>query len=77
MFPDAGNVVKSASGVDYIDLNFDYAINDRVSLFLGIDNILDDEPPILGFSLAGDANVDISLYDVLGRRYYGGIRVSL
>lgn len=77
LFPDAGNVVKSASGVDYIDLNFDYAINDRVSLFLGIDNILDDEPPILGFSLAGDANVDISLYDVLGRRYYGGIRVSL
>ena len=77
LFPGAGNVVKTADGVNYLDLNFDYSINDNISLFLGIDNILDDEPPILGFSLAGDANVDISLFDVLGRRYYGGIRVRM
>jgi len=77
LFPGAGNVVQSADAVNYLDLNFDYNITDNISLFLGIDNILDDEPPILGFSLAGDANVDISLYDVLGRRYYGGIRVRL
>jgi hypothetical protein len=39
--------------------------------------VLDEEPPIFGFSIAGDANVDISLYDVLGRRYFGGFRVTL
>ncbi len=77
LFPGAGNVVTEADGVNYVDLNFDYNITDRISVFLGIDNILDDEPPILGFSLAGDANVDISLYDVLGRRYYGGFRITL
>ena len=57
------------------DLNFDYSLTDRLSLTLGINNLTDEEPPILGFSLAGDANVDISLYDVLGRRFFGGVRL--
>lgn len=77
LFPGAGNVVESISGVSYLDLNADYTINDRITLFAGIDNLLDDEPPVVGFSLAGDANVDISLYDVLGRRYFAGVRVRL
>jgi outer membrane receptor protein involved in Fe transport len=76
LVPGAGNVVPSADGVNYFDLNFDYSVNDRLSLTAGFDNITDEEPPILGFSLAGDANVDISLYDVLGRRFYGGFRLS-
>jgi len=61
--------------VNYFDLNFNYSVSDRVSLRLGFENITDEEPPILGFSLAGDANVDISLYDVLGRRFFGGVNV--
>ena len=77
LFPGRTNPVKSASAVDYLDLNFDYTFNERYTVFLGIDNLTDEEPPILGFSLAGDANVDISLYDVLGRRYFGGIRIRL
>jgi outer membrane receptor protein involved in Fe transport len=63
--------------VNYLDLSFDYTYADRYTVFLGVDNILDDEPPIVGFSLAGDANVDISLYDVLGRRFFGGVRIRL
>lgn len=75
--PGRSNPIKSGSAVDYIDLNFDYTFNERYTVFLGIDNITDEQPPIFGFSIAGDANVDISLYDVLGRRYFGGIRVRL
>ena len=71
----ATNVVPSISSKTYMDLNFDYVFNDTLTLFLGIDNIADAEPPIVGFSLAGDANVDISLYDVLGRRYFAGVRL--
>lgn len=77
LFPGANNAVKSIDSVNYLDLNFDYTFAERYTVFLGIDNLLDDEPPIVGFSLAGDANVDISLYDTLGRRYYGGIRIRL
>ena len=77
LFPGAGNVVSSIDAVNYLDWNFDYTIADRYTLFLGINNMLDDEPPIVGFSLAGDANVDISLYDTLGRRFFGGVRMRL
>ena len=75
--PGRSNPIKSAGAVDYLDLNFDYTFAERYTVFLGIDNITDEEPPIFGFSIAGDANVDISLYDVLGRRYFGGIRIRL
>ncbi|MFK7829562.1 MAG: TonB-dependent receptor plug domain-containing protein [Congregibacter sp.] len=74
--PGANNVVTSADGVNYFDFNVDYSFSDRLSFTLGVDNITDEEPPILGFSLAGDANVDISLYDVLGRRFFGGLRMN-
>ncbi len=77
LFPGAGNVIRSISGVNYLDLSGEYVFNDRITVFAGIDNITDDEPPVVGFSLAGDANVDISLYDVLGRRYFAGVRVRL
>jgi outer membrane receptor protein involved in Fe transport len=74
-FPGANNVVESVDGVNYFDLNVDYALTERVSLRAGFENMTDEEPPILGFSLAGDANVDISLYDVLGRRFFGGFQM--
>lgn len=78
LFPGAANPIKSGSAVNYLDLNFDYTFgDDRYTVFFGIDNLTDEEPPIFGFSIAGDANVDISLYDVLGRRYFTGIRVRL
>ena len=77
LFPGQSNVVTSVGSVNYLDLNFDYTFNDRYTLFLGIDNLTDDEPPVVGFSLAGDANVDISLYDTLGRRYFAGFRIRL
>ena len=77
LFPGAGNVVNSASARNYLDLNADYAINDNFTIYLGIDNLTDEEPPVLGFSLNGDANVDISLYDVLGRRYFAGVRFRM
>ena len=47
--------MPSVSGKTYLDLNVDYVFNDSLTLFLGIDNIADTEPPIVGFSLAGDA----------------------
>jgi outer membrane receptor protein involved in Fe transport len=79
LFPGAANPIKTGSAASYMDLNFDYTFgdDDRYTVFFGIDNLTDEEPPIFGFSIAGDANVDISLYDVLGRRYFTGIRVKL
>ena len=72
LFPGAGNVVKSVSASNYLDLNFDYTFAERYTLFLGIDNITDEEPPILGFSLAtigdldGDGILDLVTSDAAG-----------
>lgn len=64
---------------DLFDLSGTWQVNPSVGLRLGIDNLLDKDPPL--------ANVDparvqsggtylSNLYDVLGRRYYMGVRVQ-
>jgi outer membrane receptor protein involved in Fe transport len=75
LVPGASNPIKSGDAANYMDLTADYTFNERYTIFAGIDNIADEEPPIFGFSIAGDANVDISLYDVLGRRFFAGFRI--
>jgi outer membrane receptor protein involved in Fe transport len=75
--PGATNPVKTGDAVNYLDLSAEYTFGDHYVLFAGIDNITDEEPPIFGFSIAGDANVDISLYDVLGRRFFAGFRIRM
>ena len=63
------------SGRLYVDLSAQYAIIDdgdrKVSLFAGISNLLDNDPPITG--TGGFATVR-SLYDVVGRTYTAGVR---
>ncbi|WP_202843943.1 TonB-dependent receptor domain-containing protein [Luteimonas saliphila] len=60
----------------YFDANASYEINDHVQLFGGVDNLFDRDPPVLGTALAGDANTDVGVYDVLGRRYFLGVRLK-
>ena len=72
----ADNVINSAPAEFYFDLSGSYQAMENVEIFAGIDNIGDAQPPILGFSLAGDANVDPAVYDLLGRRFFGGVRVK-
>ncbi len=60
----------------YFDANASYDVNDRLELFGGVDNLFDRDPPLLGTALAGDANTDVGVYDVLGRRYFVGVRVK-
>ncbi|MFM1886502.1 MAG: hypothetical protein RL026_1659 [Pseudomonadota bacterium] len=46
----------------------------------GIDNLLDKAPPSLNFIPGGDSNTDQtnpSFYDILGRRFFIGIKASL
>lgn len=75
-FPSDNNVINTIPDEIYIDLNASFQAFENVEFFAGIDNLTDAQPPIMGFSLAGDANVDIALYDVLGRRFVAGARVT-
>jgi outer membrane receptor protein involved in Fe transport len=55
-----------------------YSVNDRMSLRMGVDNLLNEEPPIYG-SRPGDRNADVTRpdhYDILGRRAYVGLKLT-
>jgi hypothetical protein len=44
-------------------------------LDLGVENLTDQDPPILAFGIG--ANTDPAQYDVLGRRYFVSLRYAL
>lgn len=60
----------------YFDMSFTYQVNENVQLTGGVENISDNQPPVLGFFNNVAANTDPSLYNVLGRSYFLGARVN-
>ncbi len=55
-----------------------YSVNDRIDLRMGIDNLLDEQPPIVG-AQRGDNNAEVTradYFDILGRRAYVGVKMS-
>ena len=55
-----------------------YNVNDKIDLRMGIDNLLDEEPLIVG-AQPGDNNAEVTradYFDILGRRAYLGIQIS-
>lgn len=55
-------------------LNGNWQVTDTVSVFAGIDNLTDKQPPI--YSNGFQYNTDPSTYDVIGRYMYLGARVK-
>lgn len=60
----------------YFDTGVTFDIDDRFALTLGINNLLDTEPSLVGGGQV-QANTDPSLYDVLGRRYFATVRARI
>lgn len=55
-----------------------YNVNDRMNLRMGIDNLTDVQPNIVG-ARPGDGNAEVTradYYDILGRRAYVGVKFS-
>ena len=71
---DARSPVTKTADQWYFDTSAAVDITKGLQLFGGIDNLFNNKPPIMGTALAGDANTDPSLYDVLGRRFFVGAR---
>jgi len=63
-----------ADSVTYVDFATTVQVGEKLELFGGIDNAFDEEPPLLTSSWGGDANTDVTMYDVIGRRYFVGLR---
>lgn len=61
----------------YHDLNVNYQVNDTFDISVGIDNVFDELPPLLGQGTNGDVtgtNTAADVYDVLGRYGYVNFR---
>ena len=53
-----------------------YAVNDKMDIRMGIDNLLDEDPLIVG-AQPGDNNAEVTrpdYFDILGRRAYVGVK---
>jgi iron complex outermembrane receptor protein len=71
----AATTPVAADAVTYVDFSMAFKFGESVELFGGIDNAFDEDPPLLTSSWGGDANTDVTMYDVVGRRYFLGARL--
>ena len=63
----------------YLDVQFTWNPGDSYQVFLGANNITDEEPPSIISGLPGDVTgteTDSGTYDAIGRRYYAGVRIK-
>ena len=62
----------------YTDVQLRYGIGDSLQLFIGINNLFDNEPPAIALvpetRAFGD---DAIIYDQIGRYLYAGVRYDL
>ena len=68
--------VGQSAGLTLVDFSATWKVNDMFEIYTGIDNAFDEDPPLLTSSWGGDANTDVTLYDVIGRRYFLGMRAN-
>lgn len=60
---------------DYLDFSFTADVLDNVQLYGGVNNLLDNDPPVVG-SAQIRANTYPATYDTLGREYFVGINAK-
>jgi iron complex outermembrane receptor protein len=63
-------------GQSYVDLKASFDINDNVGLLLGVNNVLDKEPPMVGGTLSTNGNAVAGFYDTLGRYLHASVTVT-
>jgi outer membrane receptor protein involved in Fe transport len=72
--------VADTASYDNFDLFGGWQLTDHVSLRAGIENLLDKQPPVVGANPQGGndgvGNTDASVYDILGRRYFVGLKAK-
>lgn len=67
-----GDLSDDIEAYNYIDLTFAYDINDNARFSLGIQNVTDEDPPVLGSTASEQANTWPASYETLGRRLFLG-----
>ena len=58
---------ESDGGENYLDINATIRFLGDSELLIGVNNVLDSEPPLVGGSLSSNANAIAGFYDTLGQ----------
>lgn len=75
-------IIAELTSTNYFDLSANYILNDYVQIRLGINNILDQDPPLTsiagfgGTETSGRGNTYPQIYDAQGRFIFTGFKVS-
>lgn len=64
------------SAQHYFDATVSYEIREGLTVYSTIDNLFDNDPPLIGNASRGNFNTDAGTYDVLGRRFSFGFRAN-
>ncbi|WP_026376799.1 TonB-dependent receptor domain-containing protein [Aestuariibacter salexigens] len=71
---------RTIDSYDYFDLYASYVVTDNIKFTLGIDNLFDKDPPVLGNDIgdtsSNSGNTFPSNFDPLGRFYKAGIQMT-
>ncbi|MGP1283842.1 MAG: TonB-dependent receptor plug domain-containing protein [Parasphingopyxis sp.] len=72
-FPNENGTIEPET---YVDIFGSVEVIEEFQLFAGVSNLFDNQPPVIGFRAGGDTNTNVQLYDVLGRQFFFGARLS-
>ena len=68
---------ESDGGENYLDLNATIRFFGDSEILVGINNVLDEEPPLVGGSLSSNANATAGFYDTLGQYLFAQVTFRL
>ena len=68
-FPPPDLAIAEIDDEHYFDLGSAYAFGEHITLRFGINNLLDNEPPMMADAVFNN-NTDTMMFDTFGRSYY-------
>jgi len=68
--------LNTMDAVYYVDVRASYQINDAVNVYIGSNNLLDQQPDIQATSSAVGTNTTPQAYDVIGRQLFAGVKLT-
>lgn len=71
-----GSLDDHISAQSYFDLKASFDVNEHVGFLVGVNNVFDKEPPLVGGAFSTNANTFAGYYDTLGRYLHANVQVK-
>jgi outer membrane receptor protein involved in Fe transport len=68
--------LNTMDAVYYVDVRASYQFNDSLNVYIGSNNLLDQQPDIQATSAAVGTNTTPQAYDVIGRQLFAGVKLT-